>query len=124
MTKQGPAASEETQSRLRKRSKQKRRQADDDLVDVMRSAAGRRFVWRFIDTEAGVFGGAFASGTVASPEQLTFNEGRRAVGIELMREAQRVATADYILMIQEALSTQLEDETHRVEAMASAETDE
>jgi len=73
-----------------------RRQAADDIRNIMASAPGRRFVWRLIDG-AGTFRAAFAGDAWTT----AYNEGRRAVGIALMLEAQRVASAEYVLMLTE-----------------------
>jgi hypothetical protein len=75
-----------------------RRKQDEDLRHVLAEPQGRRLLWRLIDS-AGTFGASYAG----EPQATAFNEGRRSVGIALMLEAQRVAQARYVQMLQEVM---------------------
>lgn len=76
-----------------------------DVRLVMSSPAGRRFLWRLIDSVAHVFSGSFSGDALST----AFAEGRRAVGIDVMREAQRASPEHYLSMLEEAqLASRLE----------------
>ena len=71
----------------------------DDLRDVswvMQNARGRRLVWRFLES-AMVFRTTFTGNSTTF-----FNEGRRALGLELLADIQEVAGDEYQLMVKEA----------------------
>lgn len=73
--------------------------ADEDVLLVTKTPAGRRLLWRLL-VQSGLFSGSF----VDSPTGTAFNEGRRSVGVALLREWQRVAPDEYALAFQEAFS--------------------
>lgn len=75
-------------------------QAELDMRSVMASPEGRRLVWRLIDETAQTLGGSF----VQDSHVTAFNEGRRSVGIELMRRAQEWAPNEFMRALQEALT--------------------
>lgn len=80
----------------RQREKDAREQARLDLLSVMSTPAGRRFVWGLVDDESGTFtGDALTS---------AFNEGARSVRLALKQRAQAVATREYLEMVREALA--------------------
>ena len=71
----------------------------DELRDVswvMQNARGRRLVWRFLES-AMVFRTTFTGNSTTF-----FNEGRRALGLELLADIQEVAGDEYQLMVKEA----------------------
>lgn len=86
-----------------------RREREADLRGVMSTPAGRRFVWRLIDADAGVLRHSHAGEALAT----AFNEGRRALGISLLQEVQKVTPADYVRMVGEHLSTHEDGERQR-----------
>ena len=66
----------------RQREKDAREQARLDLLSVMSTPAGRRFVWGLVDDESGTFtGDALTS---------AFNEGARSVRLALKQRAQEI----------------------------------
>ena len=67
-----------------------------DLSCVMQNARGRRLVWRFLES-AMVFRTTFTGNSTTF-----FNEGRRALGLELLADIQEVAGDEYQLMVKEA----------------------
>lgn len=67
-----------------------------DVSFVMQNARGRRLVWRFLES-AMVFRTTFTGNSTTF-----FNEGRRALGLELLADIQEVASDEYQLMVQEA----------------------
>lgn len=69
----------------------------DDLRVVLSSRPGRRFYWRTMQ-DSGVFDSTFTGDALLS----AFKEGRRAQGLDLMKEAQAVAPMKYLLMLEEA----------------------
>lgn len=109
-------AREKMEARRRLAEEDAARQRDEDLRNVMGTAAGRRFVWRLIDEHAGTFGGSFSSDALTT----AFNEGRRSVGRELMTEAQRLATSAYMDMLREHLDAQHMELELRTEEEAAA----
>lgn len=92
------------QEKRRELEERARTQRESDVRAVLSSPAGRRFFWRLVDDVAGAFGRSY-DGT---PLGTAFAEGRRSVGLALLTEAQRVAPADYVHALQEALAAQEE----------------
>jgi hypothetical protein len=76
-----------------------RQQRDEDLRFIMSSKQGRRFVWRVIDSLSAAFSPSFAGEAQAT----AYNEGRRAVGLGLVMETQRVCQREYVAMLAEQL---------------------
>lgn len=73
-------------------------QRRDDLTAVMRTANGRRFVWRLM-LDANVFGRSMSD----TDRSTAWAEGRRDVGIALMTEVQSVVPEAYLRMLSEQL---------------------
>jgi hypothetical protein len=92
---------EETEDERDKQLEEARLQTQGDAQAVLSTPAGRRFVWRLIDSVARVHGASFCG---ESTHATAYQEGRRAVGIELLAELQRVAPAAYLLMVEEAMA--------------------
>ena len=76
-----------------------RHQRATDFRAVMDLPAGRRFVWRYLN-ELGVFSGSYAPGDALAT---AYNEGRRAAGLQLQVELQRLAAPQYVRMLTEAV---------------------
>lgn len=81
--------------------KEARRRADEDLRAVLATPAGRRLFLRLV-TQAGTYSGSYAE----SPTATAFNEGRRSIGISLLREAQLVAPELYARALKEGLDAE------------------
>lgn len=92
------------QAKRRQQQEDAQLQDDTDLRALMAGAQGRRFVWRIISRAAGTFDTSFAGEAHASS---AFNEGRRSIGIALMRETQKLAPMSYVEMLSEALSSNI-----------------
>lgn len=82
---------------------------DADLAGVMSTQGGRRFVWRILDELSGTLNGSYVSDSHAT----AFNEGKRAVGLALTLELQRVAPGPYVHMLSEHLASQRAEEARR-----------
>jgi hypothetical protein len=95
--------------------------ADDDLRVVMGLEAGRRFVWRLL-TQAGLYSSSYVESATAT----AYNEGRRAVALALLAEAQRVAPELYTKALREELEAQdrAARERQLEQEQADAEEDE
>lgn len=86
---------EETQ----KHDEQARIAREHELADVlwlMQHAKGRRFMWRLL-SRAMVFQTTFTGNSTTF-----FNEGRRALGLELLADVNNVALPEYMQMTEEA----------------------
>lgn len=115
----GPAANVPVQKHLRRREKDRLRQQRADLRAVMSTPAGRRFIWRLIDEVAGVFGPSWTGSS-----ETFYREGRRAVGIDLMREVQRTCPAEYVHALNEELAARASEEVERKAVESTAEGEE
>lgn len=75
---------------------QQRRQELDDVLALMRSPSGRRFVWRLLSL-CGVYQTSFTgnSGTF-------FNEGQRNVGLQVLGDVHETALDEFLVMMKEA----------------------
>lgn len=115
--KEGPLSNPATQDRLRRHERLREQIRRMDMQAVMGTQAGRRFVWQVLAGRCGTFGASFTG------EALTgaFNEGRRAVGLELMAALQEVCPEAYLAMLGEASSAQTEDVHTRKEALETPE---
>ncbi len=91
--------SEKGQKVLREHGKATEAQLDVDLSRVMSDVAGRRFIWHILDTVCNIHGGSYTGNS-----QTFYNEGRRAVGIELMQWAQGVCAPQYLQMMTEQVA--------------------
>lgn len=81
-------------------AEEKRKLEQQDIRAVMSTAEGRRLLWGIIERMAGTFIGTFSGEALGS----AFNEGRRAVGLELMVRMQTASAADYLRALNEALT--------------------
>ena len=95
---EGPLTAPSTQKQRKHTQDDARRQREEDVKAMLSTPAGRRWLWHVLDGVAGLFGGSFSGeGALTS----AYNEGRRAVGVALMTEAQRIAPARYVEMVTE-----------------------
>lgn len=108
------------QAKLEKRRRFYERQVAEDLRAVLSLAQGRRMVWHLLDERCRTFGGSFTG----DPQWTALNEGRRAVGIELMQAAQEHAPDLYLQMLTEAVRAREEESLHRKAVTAQTENDE
>jgi hypothetical protein len=90
-----PAAQEEMQ----KYEKLQEEQYRSDLKTVMETPQGRRVLYRVVFQLAAVESLSYTG----SSEQTFFREGRRDVGISLMRELQDELPEQYLTMLSEAV---------------------
>lgn len=99
----GKLANETRQARERRRAREDQQRLEGDLRAVMSMPQGRRFVWWLIDAVGGTFSPSYAEDGLNT----AYNEGRRAVGIGLMTEVQRVVPESYLTMLREAVELQV-----------------
>jgi GAF domain-containing protein len=111
------ASSRKAQAILRAREDSLETRAKGDLLAVMSTAPGRRFVWGLIE---GVFAPSYASEALAT----AYNEGRRSVAIGLMVRCQQDATNQYVQALTEQLADQAADATTRAAAEAAPAEEE
>lgn len=72
------------------------RQSDDDMRWLMATATGRRIVWRLL-VRARVFGSTFDQHAGV----MSFNEGLRSQGLQLLADINRLCPHQYPVMAQE-----------------------
>lgn len=90
---------EDTDEILQRREESLRlreRQHDNDMKWLMSSAIGRRVVWRLLE-RARVFGSTFDQHAGV----MSFNEGSRSQGLQLLAEINRLCPHQYSVMAQE-----------------------
>lgn len=95
------------------------RRKDDDLRDALSTPNGRRFVWRLIEGAGAVKASFAGDGTTTA-----YNEGRRAVGLALMLEAQRVDADAFVRMFSEQVAAASSATARRRQAEEAARKDE
>ena len=96
----GPVDSSRANEELKKYDKLKDEQARSDLKWVLEDPRGRRAMYRTIFTIAG----AESLSYTGASDSTNFREGRRDVGLTLIRELQECATELYLLMLSEAIT--------------------
>lgn len=111
------ASSESAQKLLKAHEELAVRQEHNDLLGVMSSPEGRRFVWRLIGS-AGVYQQSFA----ADPMATAFNEGRRAGGLALLVRLQEEAPDLYLEAQREHIAAERLAQQLREAAEAEAAT--
>lgn len=74
-------------------------QRDADIMSLMATPLGRRFLWWLIDKHTNVHGTTFTG-----DNQTFHNEGQRFVGVTLMLHIHRVAPQLYSKMVEEGLA--------------------
>lgn len=80
---------------MRRRAKDARKREAADFLEIMGTAAGRRFVWRLL-SQAGVFHSSFTGNS-----ETFFREGKRAIGLWVMSEIDALCPESYALMVRE-----------------------
>ena len=68
---------------------------DEDFRTILKTAYGRRFVWKFMG-KCGIFTQSFVP---ESPESTAFNEGRRSIGNTLLRQVIDINPEAYLQMV-------------------------
>jgi hypothetical protein len=77
--------------------KHRARLAEDGLRSAMNTPRGRAFIWSVLER-----GQVFASTFHQAPSVAAFNEGRRALALELFADVMRLAPEHYVHMTGEA----------------------
>lgn len=95
----GPSGDSAAQAELRKYDALREAQYRSDLGAVLATPQGRRVLYRIIFTVAGAESLSFTG----SNEGTNFREGRRDVGLTLIREAQDLHPEAYLAMLSEAV---------------------
>lgn len=96
---EGPAGNTKSQEELKKYEKLKDSQYEADLGAVLSTPQGRRVLYRLIFSVAG----AESLSYTGVNESTNFREGRRDVGLTLMRETQELHPELYLQMLSEAV---------------------
>ena len=89
------AADEHAQAQAKRREKDKARQAQNDIREVMSRPEGRRVMWRIL-VKAGIYADCFTGNSTTF-----FNEGKRSIGLQLMAELEAAAKDQFIDMWKE-----------------------
>lgn len=92
-------------------------QRDEDLRAAMSTPAGRRLLFRIIDEVAGAHAASFSADALA----MAFREGRRDVGLTLLREIQRVTPTEAVHLITDSFSARRDEQLLRDSERADAE---
>lgn len=88
---------EERLAKARQRQELDQLQRDEDLRAVLSTEAGRRWLWRLLEEECLLLQDIYDVEPRAEARML----GRRALGIHLLAEAQRVSAGAYQAMVLE-----------------------
>jgi hypothetical protein len=95
----GPAAQTEAQTEAKKYEVLQESQFTSDLGEVMATGQGRRVMYRMVFSIAGAESLSYSGNN----DQTNFREGRRDVGLTLMREMQDRHPELYLQMLSEAV---------------------
>lgn len=114
------AASEGARKLLAVHDELKARQHSGDLVAVMGTPEGRRFVWQLI-SDAGVFKTSFVA---SDPSATAFNEGQRARGLAILARLQDEAPDLYLKAQSEHVESEKRAQELREAAEAEAATEQ
>lgn len=87
-----------------KKAKLARDQEVKDMLWVLDSPQGRRFVWRYLGIT-----GVFRSSFTGSPETTHFNEGGRNIGLRLLEDINEAKPEAYLQMTKEAQLSEVND---------------
>lgn len=110
---QGHLADPEVQARLKDLDYQVEEREAADLDAIMRTTEGRRFMYRMVFRVGGLQSPSYDT----SGQAMSYREGRRAMALILLREAQAVCPELWIRMLQERMQRDLEDRQKRGNAM-------
>tara|TARA_R110000803_G_scaffold121808_1_gene189897 strand:+ start:606 stop:941 length:336 start_codon:yes stop_codon:yes gene_type:complete len=75
-----------------------KQQAEEDMKQMLSEAYGRRLLWRMLE-KCGIYKTSFTGNSTTF-----FNEGRRAVGLDLLEDIIKVSPSSYTLMQSENLT--------------------
>jgi hypothetical protein len=100
--------------------KRRRERDAQDLRAVMSTLEGRRLLWTIIDDWGGAFSGSFTGDALTG----AYSEGRRSLAIDLMRQLQAAAPADYMRALQEAVGERQEEAREKERAAQRARRDD
>ncbi|HTP25401.1 MAG TPA: hypothetical protein VMK12_07035 [Anaeromyxobacteraceae bacterium] len=105
------------------RREEARQRLAADVVEVLSTSSGRRFLWHLLQSEGFLFDASFS---VENPHVTSFYEGKRSVAIALMQLAQQVAPREYVLMMDEELRAKADKVVQRAadEAALERESDD
>lgn len=92
------AGDREQVKRAGEREKTDAEQNDDDIVSLMSTASGRRFVWRRLIQDAGIMSDRYAE----SGERMAFLNGRTNLALPILKDIDRLCPDQYDLMRREA----------------------
>jgi hypothetical protein len=96
---------------VKERARAEKRQHEEAQADLRRLLAepwGRRWMWGLL-ARSGVFESSFHP----SGSQVYFNEGRRVIGLDLLKEIATLCPTEYVTMIEEANARhQRQERTH------------
>lgn len=91
------AADEKQVKEAKRQSKFSREQELDDVRQLLKLPAGRRFLWRFLERC-----GVYKSSYDPSGSRVYFNEGERNIGIMLLAEITQADPESYVSMMLES----------------------
>lgn len=80
---------------MARRQKDEAKKAAEDFLAIMDSPPGRRYIWRLLG-QAGVFHSSFTGNS-----ETFFREGKRAIGLWVMADIDRLCPEKYALMVRE-----------------------
>lgn len=93
---------DEQKKRLDEISKKVRSRQIDDIRETAQRPAGRRLIWRLLG-EAGIFRSSFA----ANPHVTSLNEGKRDIGLMLLKDIMTAQPDLFTVMQKEAANDKL-----------------
>lgn len=94
---QANAADETEIKGARDREKRRAMRDRDDLKQILETKSGRRFIWRLLNDECGVFRTSMTGNSTTF-----FNEGARNVGLKLLAWVNDTRPEAYVEMLKEA----------------------
>lgn len=112
------ATSPAAQDRLRKQERSRERTHTDDVRELAKSPAFRRWLWRTTE-QLNVHGYG-----PTDPALLARHEGRRSAGVDMLAELRSLAPDAYALMVAEQMAALADDQIHKQAAEDAAEAEE
>lgn len=97
------------QNQLRAHDRRRDKQRMERMRAILQTADGRAFLWSLIEGECGVHSTEFSLNALHNAHF----EGKRWVGVTLMRRAQEADPRAYLLMIREAGMVAAEDQLNQ-----------
>ncbi len=114
----GPLANARGQDRKREREKLKRRQRESDLLAVVATPQGSRFIWDLIVNYCGHY-----RRHGVGPENILV-AGRKNVALDIIEEIRRLAPEDCRALMAQGWGDEVEEDLHRKNTEATTEKDE